>query len=321
MPRPKAAPAQAEDEALIDAFLHMMRAESGTSFNTISAYGSDLREISGFLAERGVSFEACERPDLEAFFVSRASKGLSTNSAARKLSSLKRFTRFLTAEGKRQSDPALLIDGAKARRRLPHTLSACEVELLLNAAHDTAANASGPERMRALRFACLLELLYATGLRVSELVGLPKAALKGDQLMLTVKGKGGRERIVPLNGKAREALDRFLEATAGGKSVAAQKWLFPSWGEAGHFTRQKFARDLKALGAKAGFDEERLSPHVLRHAFATHLLDRGVDLRVLQTLLGHADISTTQIYTHVMEERLKQTVFDFHPLSDKSAEE
>jgi integrase/recombinase XerD len=318
MARPAGAPAQAQDEALIEAFLHMMRAEIGTSFNTISAYGSDLREMSRFLAERGVSFASCERRDLEAFFVSLASKGLSTNSAARKLSSLKRFTRFCTAEGKRQSDPALLIDGVKARRRLPHTLSAGEVEQLLNAAHDAAANAAGPERLRALRFACLLELLYATGLRVSELVGLPKAALKGDQLMLTVKGKGGRERIVPLNGKAREALDHFLEATAGSKNGAAGKWLFPSWGE---FTRQKFARDLKALGAKAGFDEERLSPHVLRHAFASHLLDRGVDLRVLQTLLGHADISTTQIYTHVMEERLKQTVFDFHPLSDKSAEE
>ena len=321
MARPAGAPAQAQDEALIDAFLHMMRAEIGTSFNTISAYGSDLREMSRFLAERGVSFETCERPDLEAFFACRAKGGLSSNSAARKLSSLKRFTRFLTAEGKRKLDPALLIDGAKARRRLPHTLSAGEVELLLNAAHDAAASAPEGERLRALRFACLLELLYATGLRVSELVGLPKAALKGDQLMLTVKGKGGRERIVPLNGKAREALDRYLAAAAGNGSAAAQKWLFPSWGETGHFTRQKFARDLKALGAKAGFDEERLSPHVLRHAFATHLLDRGADLRVLQTLLGHADISTTQIYTHVMEERLKQTVFDFHPLSDKSPEE
>ncbi len=297
----------------------MMRAERGTSFNTISAYASDLRAMSRFLAGRGQSFPVCERPDLEAFFAARAADGLSSNSAARKLSCLKRFMRFLTAEGKRKGDPALLIDGAKARRRLPVTLSAAEVDLLLNTAHEAAAKAPEAARMRALRLACLLELLYATGLRVSELVGLPNSALKGDQLMLTVKGKGGRERIVPLNGKAREALDRYIAATSIARSAAAQKWLFPSWGEAGHFTRQKFARDLKALGTQAGLDEERLSPHVLRHAFATHLLDRGADLRVLQTLLGHADISTTQIYTHVMEERLKQTVFDFHPLSDKAA--
>ncbi|MFY9642323.1 MAG: tyrosine recombinase [Rhodomicrobium sp.] len=318
MARPAGQPIRQEDETLIEAFLHMMRAERGTSFNTISAYTSDLREMSRFLAERGRSYSVCERPDLEAFFASRAAGGLSANSAARKLSCLKRFMRFLTAEGKRKSDPALLIDGAKAKRRLPVTLSAVEVELLLNTAHEAAAKAPEAARMRALRLACLLELLYATGLRVSELVGLPKSALKGDQLMLIVKGKGGRERIVPLNGKAREALDNYIEAMSLTRSAAATKWLFPSWGEAGYFTRQKFARDLKALGIQAGLDEERLSPHVLRHAFASHLLDRGADLRVLQTLLGHADISTTQIYTHVMEERLKQTVFDFHPLSEKA---
>jgi integrase/recombinase XerD len=316
MPRPAGPPVLPGDEALIEAFLHMMRAERGTSFNTISAYASDLREISRYLAGRGQSFLVCERPGLEAFFAVRAADGLSANSAARKLSCLKRFMRFLTAESKRKSDPALLIDGAKAKRRLPVTLSPAEVDLLLNTAHEAAANAPEAARTRALRLACLLELLYATGLRVSELVGLPKSALTGDQLMLTVKGKGGRERIVPLNGKAREALDRYTAALP--QSSSAQQWLFPSWGEAGHFTRQKFARDLKALGARAGLDEERLSPHVLRHAFATHLLDRGADLRVLQTLLGHADISTTQIYTHVMEERLKQTVFDFHPLSEKA---
>jgi integrase/recombinase XerD len=317
MPRQPGPGAQPEDEALIEAFLLMMRAERGTSFNTITAYASDLREISRFLAGRGERFRTCERRDLEAFFASRAEAGLNPNSAARKLSCLKRFTRFLVAEGKRSADPALLIDGAKAKRRLPVTLSVVAVELLLNAAHAAAAGASGPARHRALRLACLLELLYGTGLRVSELVGLPLSALKGDRLMLTVRGKGGRERIVPLN-KAREALDRYLDASepAQASFLAGRRWLFPSHGEAGHFTRQKFARDLKELGARAGLDEERLSPHVLRHAFASHLLDRGADLRVLQTLLGHADISTTQIYTHVMEERLKQTVFDFHPLSE-----
>ena len=157
-------------------------------------------------------------------------------------------------------------------------------------------------------------------MRVSELVSLPRSALRGDRMILTVKGKGGRERILPLNQKARDILDKWLEATQppAGSAAPEPKWLFPSWGEEGHLTRQKFARDLKALGARIGIDEERLSPHVLRHAFATHLLDRGVDLRVLQTLLGHSDISTTQIYTHVMEERLRQTVFDFHPLSERA---
>jgi integrase/recombinase XerD len=322
MARPSAAPAQAEDEALIKAFLHMMRAERGASRNTISAYAADLRDISSFLEWDRKTFASCERPDLEAYFADRAGAGLSPNSAARKLSCLKRFMQFLLAEGRRGDDPARLIDGAKAKRGLPMTLSIAEVDALLDAAHEAAGAAKGSGRRRALRLACLLELLYATGLRVSELVSLPRATLRGDRMMLTVKGKGGRERILPLNQKARDALDRYLahEQLCLPLPGAAPKWLFPSWGEGGHFTRQKFARDLKALGEKLGLDDERLSPHVLRHAFATHLLDRGVDLRVLQTLLGHADISTTQIYTHVMEDRLRQTVFDFHPLSETARE-
>ncbi len=298
----------------------MMRAERGASFNTISAYAADLREISGFLAKERKSFLSCARPDLEAFFASRAEDGLSANSAARKLSCLKRFMKFLVAERDRAEDPAQLIDGAKAKRTLPMTLSIAEVDALLDAAHEASGAAKGYERRRALRLACLLELLYATGLRVSELVGLPRAALRGDRMMLTVKGKGGRERILPLNQKARDVLDLYLahEQLHLPLPGVEPKWLFPSWGEGGHFTRQKLARDLKTLGAKLGMDEERLSPHVLRHAFASHLLDRGVDLRVLQTLLGHADISTTQIYTHVMEDRLRQTLIDFHPLSESA---
>jgi integrase/recombinase XerD len=316
MARPESPAANAADETLIEAFLHMMRAERGASPNTMAAYASDLREIAGFLAAEGASFVSCSRQDLEAFFTSRAENGLAPNSAARKLSCLKRFALFLIAEGRRGDDPARLIDGAKARRSLPMTLSVAEVDLLLNAAHEAAASANGGRRRRALRLACLLELLYGTGLRVSELVSLPKSALRGDRMMLTVKGKGGRERILPLNQKARGLLDLWLDETRPPPGVAEPKWLFPSWGEGGHVTRQKFARDLKELGALAGIDAERLSPHVLRHAFASHLLDRGVDLRVLQALLGHADISTTQIYTHVMEDRLRQTVFNFHPLSE-----
>ena len=320
MARPQATPAQTADEAPIEAFLSMMRAERGASSNTISAYAADLREISAFLAEDGTMLLSCSRQHLEAFFADRAENGLAANSAARKLSCLKRLMQFLVAEGLRAEDPARLIDGVKARRSLPATLSIAEVDLLLNAAHVAPAGASPAALRRALRLACLLELLYGTGLRVSELVGLPRSALRGDRMMLTVKGKGGRERILPLNQKARDILDKWVEATrpSAGSATAEPKWLFPSWGEEGHLTRQKFARDLKALGARIGIDEERLSPHVLRHAFATHLLDRGVDLRVLQTLLGHSDISTTQIYTHVMEERLRQTVFDFHPLSERA---
>ena len=297
----------------------MMRAERGASHNTISAYAADLREISAFLAAHRTTFLSCSRQDLEAFFTDRAESGLAANSAARKLSCLKRFMQFLVAEGLCADDPARLIDGAKARRSLPGTLSIAEVDLLLDSAHEAVTSAASSAGRRALRLACLLELLYGTGLRVSELVSLPRSALRGDRMMLTVKGKGGRERILPLNQKARDILDKWIEATRPPESSGTEpKWLFPSWGEEGHLTRQKFARDLKALGARIGIDEERLSPHVLRHAFATHLLDRGVDLRVLQTLLGHADISTTQIYTHVMEDRLRQTVFDFHPLSDRA---
>ena len=302
----------------MEAFLHMMRAERGASHNTISAYAADLREISAFLATHRTTFLSCSRRNLEAFFADRAESGLAANSAARKLSCLKRFTQFLVAEGLRTDDPARLIDGAKARRNLPATLSIAEVDLLLTAAHEAAESSAPGAGRRALRLACLLELLYGTGLRVSELVSLPRSALRGDRMMLPVKGKGGRERILPLNQKARDSLDKWLEATRRTESAAESKWLFPSWSEEGHLTRQKFARDLKALGAQIGIDEERLSPHVLRHAFATHLLDRGVDLRVLQTLLGHSDISTTQIYTHVMEDRLRQTVFDFHPLSERA---
>jgi integrase/recombinase XerD len=318
MARPQASLAQAADEVPMEAFLSMMRAERGASHNTISAYATDLRDISAFLATHRTTFLSCSRQNLEAFFADRAESGLAANSAARKLSCLKRFTQFLVAEGLRADDPARLIDGAKARRSLPATLSIAEVDLLLNAAHEAAASAAPGAARRALRLACLLELLYGTGLRVSELVSLPRSALTGDRMMLPVKGKGGRERILPLNQKARDSLDKWLKATHPAESAAESKWLFPSWSEEGHLTRQKFARDLKALGAQIGIDEERLSPHMLRHAFATHLLDRGVDLRVLQTLLGHADISTTQIYTHVMEDRLRQTVFDFHPLSERA---
>ncbi len=267
----------AEDEALIASFLDMLKAERGAASNTIAAYGSDLREIARFLALRRKKFRNSARQDFENFFGERAAEGLSPNSAARKLSCLKRFTKFLVAEGELDADPATLIEGAGARRQLPSTLSVGEVDLLLSAAHAAVESAGPSARRRAIRLACLLELLYGTGLRVSELVSLPRSALQGDSRMLTVKGKGGRERMVPLNTKARAALDLYLQTIQpeNGSKAKEAAWLFPSWGEGGHLTRQKFARDLKALGASVGIDGDRLSPHVLRHAFASHLLDRG----------------------------------------------
>jgi integrase/recombinase XerD len=321
MPRTSPVSGYAEaDDMRISAFLTMLRAERGVSFNTVFAYQSDLRDIAAFLASGDKDFLTADRPDFQAYFAAKTASGLSARSAARKLSCLKRFARFMKDEGMRGDDPTQLIEAAKTSRPLPETLSLAEVDLLLAAAHDACLTEKRPLRkLRALRLACLLEVLYGTGLRVSELVSLPREALKGDAKMITVKGKGGKQRLVPLNDKARAAISAYLEALRSlAPDAAASPWLFPSWGEAGHLTRQKLAVDLKELGIKAGIDPERLSPHVLRHAFASHLLDRGVDLRVLQTLLGHADISTTQIYTHVLEERLKQTLFDFHPLSERA---
>ncbi len=199
---------------------------------------------------------------------------------------------------------------------MPKTLSVAEVDRLIGAAARRAETGEGIEHLRALRLHCLIEMLYATGMRVSELVSLPRSVLAGDARVLTIKGKGGRERLVPLNASARTALDRYLAATSGEGRVTT-KWLFASKSAQGHLTRQRFAQDLKLLAEEAGLDGERVSPHVLRHAFASHLLDRGADLRSVQQLLGHADISTTEIYTHVLEERLKKLVHEHHPLAKK----
>jgi integrase/recombinase XerD len=241
---------------------------------------------------------------------------LATASLARRLSALRQLYRFLYAEGIRADDPAAVLQGPKRGRSLPKVLSIAEVDKLLAKARAYAEDSKQPpaQRLRAARLLCLLETVYATGLRVSELVALPAAAARRDQRMLVVRGKGGKERLVPLNQAAKRAMADYLKL--GGKAAAQWKWLFPSFGEQGHLTRQHFARELKALGTESGINGERLSPHVLRHAFASHLLHNGADLRVVQTLLGHADISTTQIYTHVLEERLKSLVRDLHPLGD-----
>jgi integrase/recombinase XerD len=237
---------------------------------------------------------------------------------------MRHLFRFLLNERIRSEDPAAILSGPKRGRGLPKVLSIADVDRMLTCAKEMsgAADASPSQRLRALRLYCLLEVLYATGLRVSELVSLPRTAAKRDARMIVVRGKGDKERLVPLNEASRQAMADYLAATDAAKgekkgSVASTKWLFPSFGESGHLTRQHFARDLKELAVASGLQARLVSPHVLRHAFASHLLHNGADLRIVQTLLGHTDISTTQIYTHVVEERLKSLVRDLHPLAEK----
>ena len=246
-----------------------------------------------------------------------ASRGFAASSQARRLSALRQFFGFLYAEGVRADNPTGSIDAPKRQRPLPKVLSEEETERLIETARaDAERDGSPSRRLRAKRFYALIETLYATGLRVSELVSLPASAIGGDQRAITVRGKGGRERLVPLSDAAKDAMRAYVDLRKELGREVSGPWLFPSAGGAGHFTRQAFARDLKDLGAALGIAAARLSPHVLRHAFASHLLQNGADLRAVQQLLGHADISTTQIYTHVLEERLKRLVNEHHPLAD-----
>ena len=309
---------RANDEAAIELFLDMLAAERGAGENTLAAYRNDLEDLSAHLRAQGKAIADADTDDLRGFLKSLDERGFKASSLARRLSATRQLYRFLYAEGKRGDDPAAVLEGPKRARTLPKVLSIKEVDGLLAQARANAENAEQPlaQRLRSARLLCLLEVVYATGLRVSELVALPASAARRDQRMLVVRGKGGKERLVPLNQAAKRAMAEYLALRAEAKADAESKWLFPSFGESGHLTRQHFARDLKALGAACGIDGARLSPHVLRHAFASHLLHNGADLRVVQTLLGHADISTTQIYTHVLEERLKSLVRDLHPLAE-----
>jgi integrase/recombinase XerD len=306
------------DDSLVELFLDMQAAERGAGKNTLDAYRNDLADLLAHLRAANVTVAKASTDDLRDFLVSVTERGLATASLARRLSAVRQLYRFLYAEGKRSDDPAAVLEGPKRARTLPKVLSIAEVDGLLTQARGNAENADQPPaaRLRAARLLCLLEVVYATGLRVSELVALPASAARKDQRMLVVRGKGNKDRLVPLNGAAKRAMAEYLKLREEVKEAAPSKWLFPSFGEQGHLTRQHFARDLKALGTASGITPERLSPHVLRHAFASHLLHNGADLRVVQTLLGHADISTTQIYTHVLEERLKALVRDLHPLTD-----
>ncbi|MGH6684557.1 MAG: site-specific tyrosine recombinase XerD [Pseudolabrys sp.] len=309
---------QSADKTLVELFLDMLAAERGAGANTLAAYRNDLADLAAHLRAANRTIAAADTDDLREFLASLAERGFKASSLARRLSAVRQLYRFLYAEGKRSDDPAAVLEGPKRGRTLPKVLSIAEVDnLLTRARSDMDDGKRSPAiRLRAARLLCLLEVVYATGLRVSELVALPAAAARRDQRMLVVRGKGGKERLVPLNQAAKRAMEDYLKLRADTERVTQSKWLFPSFGEQGHLTRQHFARELKALGASSGIAPGRLSPHVLRHAFASHLLHNGADLRVVQTLLGHADISTTQIYTHVLEERLKALVRDLHPLAD-----
>ena len=315
-PRKEARAAKPGDERFVALFLDMLAAERGADENTLAAYGRDLGDFAAYLASIGRTVAKAATDDVRRYLQHRTKRGLRPATVARRLSAIRQLYRFLYAEGMRKDDPAAVIEGPKRTRPLPKTLTLAEVDRLLRTAAHSDTEASLPVRLRAARLYCLVELLYATGLRVSELISLPASAARRQARVLVVRGKGNKERLVPLNNAAKDGMAHYLSLMAESNQAAGSKWLFPSFGESGHLTRQHFARELKTLGAAAGLRAGQISPHVLRHAFASHLLHNGADLRVVQTLLGHADISTTQIYTHVIEERLKSLVRDLHPLAD-----
>src|SRR3984885_11794104 len=316
--------AKPSDAKLIDLFLDMLAAEQGAGDNTLDAYRRDLTDFSEFLAAKSQSFVGAETQSLRDYLADLDTRGFKSSSVARRLSAMRHLFRFLLNEKIRRDDPAAILSGPKSGRGLPKVLLIGDVDRLLtrSKALTEKADTSPQERLRTIRLYCLLEILYAIGLRVSELVALPLSAARSDARMIVGRGKGNKERLVPLNEASRRAMADYLAATEAlkaskKKNAAALKWLFPSFGESGHLTRQHFARDLKELAASAGLAPRLVSPHVLRHAFASHLLHNGADLRIVQTLLGHTDISTTQIYTHVVEERLKSLVRDLHPLAER----
>jgi integrase/recombinase XerD len=299
-----------------EAFLEMMSVERAASPNTLTAYKRDLADAAGFLARRRHDLSDAAAVDVEAYFTDLGARGLSPATAARRRAAVRQFYRFVLGEGWRADDPSRRVEAPKKGRSLPKVLSREEVDRLIAAA---AARDGGPDGAGGLRLACMVELAYASGLRISELTGLTLAALARDPAYLIVRGKGGKERLAPLNAAARSAVKAYLEVREGflPKGQKANPWLFPSRGKGGRLTPRRFAQLLDEAAADAGIDPARVSPHVLRHAFATHLLEGGADLRVVQTLLGHADIGTTQIYTHVAADRLTEVVASKHPLARK----
>ncbi len=306
---------------LIELFLEMQNAERGAAANTLAAYGRDLAAYGEHLSASGSDFLTAATGDIRGYLSKLSAAGMAATTQSRHLSSIRQFHKFLFAEGLRDDDPSATIDSPTTAKPLPKVLSIDEVDRLLSLASEQAARSglSASAQYRAARLYALVELLYATGLRVSELVSLPATAANAQDPFLTIVGKGAKERLVPLSVRAREALERVADLSGEREAAGRDRWLFPATSDSGHFTRQAFARDLKSLAVKAGLDARRVSPHVLRHAFASHLLQNGADLRAVQALLGHADISTTQIYTHVLEDRLRQLVEQHHPLGQSGS--
>ena len=287
----------------------MLAAERGAAPLTLAAYQNDLSNLAGFLAPGGLALEAADGERLHAYLASPATARLTPRTLARRTSAMRQFYKFLLLEGVRQDDPTAQLDTPRLGRPLPKILSEMEIKSLIDAAQSWPGD-------EGIRVGCIVELLYASGLRVSELVTLPLAAARRDPRFLIISGKGGKERVVPLSEPARAALRGYLECREDFlPDTRPSRWLFPSRGRAGHLTRQRTGQLLKELAVKAGLDPDRLSPHVLRHAFASHLLDHGADLRSVQQMLGHADIATTQIYTHVETGRMRKLVESAHPLA------
>lgn len=308
----------ASDARLINAFLDMVSAERGGADNTLQAYRRDLTDYSDFLKGRGAAIATAGADEARAHLAALSDLGFKATTLARHLSAIRQLHKFLYAEGFRTDDPTGVLDGPKRGRALPKVLDVAEVDRMLAAAAEGIEDAARPlsERLKAARMSALLETLYASGLRVSELVSLKRTAARPGLAMLNVVGKGAKERLVPLTEAAQRAMQAYLGLLAQTGRDGASPWLFPSFGESDHLTRQHFARELKMLAASVGIRADRISPHVLRHAFASHLLQNGADLRSVQMMLGHADIATTQIYTHVLDERVKSMVRDLHPLAD-----
>ncbi|MBK0328307.1 tyrosine recombinase [Rhodobacteraceae bacterium F11138] len=300
----------------ISTFLEAQAAELGAATNTLLAYGRDLMDLASWLERHACDFATADRDQIEAYLIHCDAQGLARSTRARRLSAIRQLYRFAFEEGWRPENPAIQIKGPGRDKRLPKTLEVAEVDRLLTAARSTGRSADD-----RLRNTCLIELLYATGMRVSELVTLPVAATRGDPNMLLILGKGGKERMVPLSPPARAALADWLdardqtEAARVAKGAPPSRFLFPSRGKAGHLTRHRFFQLIKEMAVNGGIPPARVTPHTLRHAFATHLLANGADLRSIQTLLGHADVSTTEIYTHVLDERLTELVLQHHPLA------
>ncbi|WP_170464086.1 tyrosine recombinase [Ruegeria arenilitoris] len=308
--------APATQELWISTFLQAQAAELGAATNTQLAYGRDLKEFSAWLDRRKTRFSDTQRDQIEQYLIDCDAQGLSRSTRARRLSAIKQLYRFAFEEGWLETNPAIQIKGPGRQKRLPKTLDIVEVDRLLDAARRT-----GRKEADRVRNTCLMEVLYATGMRVTELVSLPVSSARGDPRMLLVLGKGGKERMVPLSPPARDALAAWLmiRDEAEDKQVAdggqRSKFLFPSRGKSGHLTRHRFFLLIKELAVEGGVSPEKVTPHTLRHAFATHLLANGADLRSIQTLLGHADVATTEIYTHVLDERLSELVLQHHPLA------